>query len=76
MRSCYVVHAWLPHYTYPSLSPPEEYHPPYEEGARKLLAEQLEQIDEVGDVVAEAHLRMGRLAHAIIDLGDHRLEPA
>jgi nucleotide-binding universal stress UspA family protein len=40
----HVVHAWrsLPHYAYPSLVP-ERYHPPYEEGARKILAGQVEQ---------------------------------
>lgn len=67
----HVLHAWrpLPHYAYPSITP-EEYHPPYEEGARKLLAEQLEQIDEAGGVVAGAHLVTGRAADAIIDLAE------
>ena len=70
----HVVHAWQPlaHYAYPSFTP-EEYHPPYEEGARKLLAEQLEQIDEAGGVITEAHLVTGRAADAIIDLAE-RLE--
>lgn len=67
----HVLHAWrpLPHYAYPSITP-EEYHSPYEEGARKLLAEQLEQIDEAGGVVAGAHLVTGRAADAIIDLAE------
>ncbi len=70
----HVVHAWrpLPPYAFPSFTP-EEYHPPQEEGARKLLAEQLDQVDETGDVVAEAHLVTGRPADAILDLAE-RLE--
>lgn len=56
----HVVHAWrsLPHYAYPSLVP-ESYHPPYEEGARKILDRQVEQVREAGGSVAEAHLRTG-----------------
>jgi nucleotide-binding universal stress UspA family protein len=67
----HVVHAWrpLPHYAYPSLTP-EEYHPPFEEGARKLLDEQLEHIDEAGGVVAGSHLVAGRPADAILDLAE------
>jgi nucleotide-binding universal stress UspA family protein len=67
----HVVHAWrpLPHYAYPSFAP-EEYHPPHEEGARKVLAEQLEQMDEAGGVVAGAHLVVGRAADTIIDLAE------
>jgi nucleotide-binding universal stress UspA family protein len=65
------VYAWrpMPHYAYPS-PVPEKYHPPYEEGARKLLAEQVERIEEAGGVVAEAHLVSGRPADAIIDLAE------
>jgi nucleotide-binding universal stress UspA family protein len=45
----HVVHAWrsLPQYAYPSLVP-ERYHPPHEEGARKILARQVEQVREAG----------------------------
>src|SRR5918997_2020353 len=66
-----VSHAWrpLPHYAYPSLAP-EEYHPPYEEGARRLLDEQVERIERAGATVTESHLVMGRPAEAIIDLGE------
>jgi nucleotide-binding universal stress UspA family protein len=67
----HVVHAWrpLPHYAYPSLVP-EEYHPPYEEGARKLLDEQVGRIERAGGTIAESHLAMGRSVDAIIDLGE------
>jgi nucleotide-binding universal stress UspA family protein len=67
----HVCHAWrpLPYYAYPSLVP-EEYHPPFEEGARKLLDEQVGRIGQAGGTVAESHLVMGRPAEAIIDLGE------
>jgi nucleotide-binding universal stress UspA family protein len=67
----HVSHAWrpLPHYAYPSLVP-EEYHPPYEEGARRLLDEQVGRIEQAGGIVAGSHLAMGRPAEAIIDLGE------
>lgn len=67
----HVSHAWrpLPHYAYPSFAP-AEYHPPYEEGARRLLAEQVERIEEAGGVVAEAHVVAGRPADEIIDLAE------
>lgn len=70
----HVAHAWRPpaHLAYPSLTS-EGYDPPHERGARKLLAEQLERIEEAGGVVEEAHLVMGRAADAIIDLAE-RLE--
>jgi nucleotide-binding universal stress UspA family protein len=65
----HVVHAWrsLPHYAYPSLVP-ESYHPPYEEGARKILDRQVEQVREAGGAVAEAHLRTGSPTDAILDV--------
>lgn len=67
----HVVHAWrsLPHYAYPSLVP-ERYLPPYEEGARKILKEQVERIEQAGISVAEAHLVTGRPTDAILDLGE------
>ena len=67
----HVVHAWrpLPHYADPSLVP-EEYHPPFEEGARKLLDEQVGRIERAGGTIAESHLAMGRSVDAIIDLGE------
>jgi nucleotide-binding universal stress UspA family protein len=67
----HVVHAWraLPHYAYPSLVP-ERYQPPYEEGARKILKEQVERIEEAGSRVAKAHLVMGWEADVILDLGE------
>lgn len=67
----HVVHAWRPllHYAYPSLVP-ERYHPPYEEGARRILNEQLGYIEEAGGIVAQTHLLMGRAADAILDLGE------
>ena len=66
----HVVHAWrpLPHFAYPSLVP-DPYHPPYEEGASRILREQVRRIEEAGGVVAKAHLPMGRPADAILDLG-------
>jgi nucleotide-binding universal stress UspA family protein len=67
----HLSHAWrpLPYYAYPSLVP-EEYHPPYEEGARKLLDEQVGRIERAGGTVAESHLVTGRPAEAIIELGE------
>jgi nucleotide-binding universal stress UspA family protein len=67
----HVCHVWRPltHYSYPSLVP-EKYHPPYEEGARKLLDEQVGQIGRAGGTVAESHLVMGRPPEGIIDLGE------
>ena len=67
----HVVHAWqaIPPYTYPSLTT-EWYVPPYEEAARKLLAEQVERIEEAGDVVVKAHLVRGRPMDTILDLGE------
>jgi nucleotide-binding universal stress UspA family protein len=67
----HVVHAWLPmpHYAYPSLAP-ERYHPPYEEGARKILTEQVRGIEEAGGTLVEAHLVLGRPAETIVDLAE------
>ena len=67
----HLSHAWrpLPYYAYPSLVP-EEYHPPYEEGAKKLLDEQVGRIERAGGTVAESHLVTGRPAEAIIELGE------
>ena len=67
----YVVHAWqsVPHFAYPSLVP-ERYHPPYEEGARRLLDEQVDLIGRAGGAVVESYLVTGRPAEAIIDLGE------
>jgi nucleotide-binding universal stress UspA family protein len=67
----HVVHAWqaIPPYAYPSLTT-EWYVPPYEEAARKLLAEQVERIEEAGGVVVQAHPVRGRPADAILDLGE------
>lgn len=67
----HVVHAWrpMPHYAYPSLAP-ERYHPPYEEGARKILAEQIRHIEEAGGTLVEAHLVLGRPAETIVDLAE------
>lgn len=67
----HVVHAWrpIPHYAYPSLTP-QRYHPPYEEGARKILTEQVREIEEAGGTIIEAHLVMGRPAEAILDLAE------
>ena len=65
----HVVHAWrsLPHYAYPSLVP-EAFHPPYEEGARRILERQVEQVRKAGGTVAEAHLRTGGVTDEILDL--------
>ena len=67
----HVVHAWqpLPHYAYPSLAP-EEYAPPYEEGARQILEEQVEQIKAAGGSVAQTHLRMGTAAKEIVKIAE------
>jgi nucleotide-binding universal stress UspA family protein len=67
----HACHAWrpLPHYAYPSLTP-ERHHPPYEEGARRLLDEQVGRIEQAGGTVAESHLMIGRPAEAITDLGE------
>ena len=67
----HVVHAWqpLPHYAYPSLAP-EEYAPPYEEGARQILEEQVERIKAAGGTVAQTHLRAGVAAKEIVELAE------
>ena len=67
----HIVHAWRapPHYAYPSVVP-DRYNPPYEEGSRKILREQVEYIEHAGITVAEAHLLMGRAADAILDLAE------
>lgn len=67
----HVAHAWqpLPHYAYPGLAP-EAYHPPYEEGAREILEEQVERIKAAGGTVAQAHLRPGAAANEIVDLAE------
>jgi nucleotide-binding universal stress UspA family protein len=49
---------------------PESYLPPYEEGARRILNEQLGYIEEAGGIVAQADPLMGRTADAILDLGE------
>jgi nucleotide-binding universal stress UspA family protein len=67
----HVVHAWqpLPHYAYPSLAP-EEYAPPYEEGARQILDEQVERIKATRGTFAQSHLRMGAAAKEIVKLAE------
>ena len=67
----HAAHAWmpLPHFAHPSLVP-ERYHPPYEEGARRVLDEQVGRIERAGGTVAEAHLVEGRPADAILDLAE------
>ena len=67
----HVIHAWqpMPHYAYPSLAP-EEYVPPYEEGARQILDEQVERIKATGGTVAQTHLRMGAAAKEIVKLAE------
>ena len=67
----HVIHTWqaIPPYAYPSLTT-EWYVPPYEEAARKLLAEQVELVEETGGAVAEAHMLRGRPADVIVDLGE------
>ena len=47
---------------------PEGYHPPYEEGARRILQRQVEQVRQAGGTVAEAHLRAGTPTDEILDL--------
>jgi hypothetical protein len=48
-RRPHAAHAWVPlaHFAYPSLVP-ERYHPPYEEGARRILDEQLGRVEQAG----------------------------
>ena len=67
----HLVHARRPltHDAYPSLLP-ERYQAPYEQGARRVLEEQLGRIEQAGGTVAEAHLVLGRAADAILDLGE------
>lgn len=67
----HIVHAWqpLPHYAYPGLAP-EEYHPPYEEGARRILEEQVKRIEAAGGTVAQSHLRPGAADREIVDLAE------
>ena len=42
----HAAHAWV-HFAHPSLVP-ERYHPPYEEGARRILDEQLGRVEQAG----------------------------
>jgi nucleotide-binding universal stress UspA family protein len=67
----HIVHARgpLPHDAYPTLVP-ERYQAPYEQGARRVLDEQVRRIEQAGGTVAEAHLVVGRPADAILDLGE------
>jgi nucleotide-binding universal stress UspA family protein len=67
----HAAHAWVPppHFAHPGLVP-ERHHPPYEEGARRILDEQLGRIEKAGDPVSEAHLVEGRPADAILDLAE------
>jgi nucleotide-binding universal stress UspA family protein len=67
----HAAHAWmpLPQFAHPSLVP-ERYHPPYEEGARRILDEQLGHIEQAGGTVSEVHLIEGRPADAILDLAE------
>jgi len=67
----HAAHAWvpLPHFAHPSLVS-ARYHPPYEEGARRILDEQLGRIEQAGGTVSEAHLIEGRPADAILDLAE------
>ena len=59
----------LPHFAYPSLVS-ARYHPPYEEGARRILDEQVGRIEQAGGTVSGAHLVEGRPADAILDLAE------
>ena len=59
----------LPHFAYPSLVS-ARYHPPYEEGARRILDEQVGRIEQAGGPVSGAHLVEGRPADAILDLAE------
>jgi nucleotide-binding universal stress UspA family protein len=45
----HAAHAWVPlaHFAHPGLVP-ERYHPPYEEGARRILDEQLGRVEQAG----------------------------
>jgi nucleotide-binding universal stress UspA family protein len=67
----HIVHARrpLPHDAYPSLLP-ERYQSPYEQGARRVLDEEVGRIEQAGGNVAEAHLVEGRPADAILDLAE------
>ena len=67
----HAAHAWepLPHFAHPSLVW-VRYHPPYEEGARRILDEQVEQVVQAGGTVSEAHLLEGRPADALLDLAE------
>jgi hypothetical protein len=57
----HVAHAWVPvsHLANPSLVP-ARYHPPREEGARRILDEQLRRVEQIESTVSEAHLVEGR----------------
>jgi len=67
----HAAHAWvpLPQSAHPSLLA-ARYHPPQEEGARRILDEQLRRVEQVGGTVSEAHLLEGRPADAILDLAE------
>ncbi len=67
----HAAYAWvpLPQFAHPSLVP-ENYHLPYEEGAGRILDEQLGRIGQAGGSVSEAHLVAGRPADAILDLAE------
>jgi nucleotide-binding universal stress UspA family protein len=67
----HAAHAWvpLPHFAHPSLVS-ARYHPPYEEGARRILDEQVGRIEQAGGTVLGAHLVEGRPADAILDLAE------
>jgi nucleotide-binding universal stress UspA family protein len=67
----HAAHAWVqpPPFAYPSLVP-ERYYPPYEQGARRILDEQLGRLERAGGAVSEAHLVEGRSADAILDLAE------